>query len=168
MRRRQFISLLGGAAAWPRGVLAQATNRRTMIAWLWAGSQSVADEYVRAGKLLPPFLKGMQEFGYTEGRDFDMVYRFACGRIGGAPSKRLYRTGNCPGGCGQEGSYDNSHRCSRARRSGWAGPCSKRGSAGRQSDGNSSLCEGAASKAARACQRDRPRRDTDRITGRSD
>ncbi len=79
MRRRQFISLLGGAAAWPRGVLAQATNRRTMIAWLWAGSQSVADEYVRAGKLLPPFLKGMQEFGYTEGRDFDMVYRFAAG-----------------------------------------------------------------------------------------
>jgi putative tryptophan/tyrosine transport system substrate-binding protein len=80
MKRRTFISLLGGAAAaWPRGVLAQATKRRTMIAWLWAASQSGADEYVRAGKLLPPFLRGMQEFGYTEGRDFDMVYRFAAG-----------------------------------------------------------------------------------------
>ena len=79
MNRREFITLLGGAAAWPRDVLAQATKRRTMIAWLWAASQSGADEYVRAGKLLPPFLKGMQEFGYKEGRDFDMVYRFAAG-----------------------------------------------------------------------------------------
>jgi putative ABC transport system substrate-binding protein len=80
MKRREFITLLGGAAAaWPRGVLAQATSRRALIAWLWASSQSGADEYVRAGKLLPPFLKGMQEFGYTEGRDFDMVYRFAAG-----------------------------------------------------------------------------------------
>jgi hypothetical protein len=80
MKRREVITLLGGAAvAWPRGVLAQATNRRTLIAWLWAGSQSGADEYVRAGKILPPFLKGMHEFGYTEGRDFDMVYRFAAG-----------------------------------------------------------------------------------------
>jgi putative tryptophan/tyrosine transport system substrate-binding protein len=80
MKRRDFITLLGGAAAaWPRGVLAQATSRRALIAWLWASSQSGADEYVRAGKRLPPFLKGMQEFGYTEGRDFDMVYRFAAG-----------------------------------------------------------------------------------------
>ena len=67
------------AAAWPRCVLAQATGRRALIAWLWGGSQSVADGYVRAGKLLPPFLEGMRELGYTEGRDFDMVYRFADG-----------------------------------------------------------------------------------------
>jgi len=79
VKRREFISLLGGAAAWPRSVLAQATGRRALIAWLWAGSQSVADGYVRAGKILPPFLEGMRELGYTEGRDFDMVYRFANG-----------------------------------------------------------------------------------------
>jgi putative tryptophan/tyrosine transport system substrate-binding protein len=78
--RREFLATLGGAAvAWPRGLLAEATSKRAMIAWLWAASQSGADEYVRAGKLLPPFLKGMQEFGYTEGRDFEMVYRFAAG-----------------------------------------------------------------------------------------
>ena len=77
--RREFITLLGAAAAWPRSVLAQATDRRALIAWLWAGSQSAADGYVRAGKILPPFLEGMRELGYTEGRDFDMVYRFAAG-----------------------------------------------------------------------------------------
>jgi len=81
IERRKFLAtLLGGAAAaWPRSVLAQATGRRALIAWLWAGSQSVADGYVRAGKILPPFLEGMRELGYTEGRDFDMVYRFANG-----------------------------------------------------------------------------------------
>ena len=79
-RRKFLATLLGGAAtAWPRSVLAQATGRRALIAWLWAGSQSGADEYVRAGKILPPFLEGMRELGYTEGRDFDMAYRFANG-----------------------------------------------------------------------------------------
>jgi len=78
-RRKFLATLLGSAAAWPRSVLAQATGRRALIAWLWAGSQSVADGYVRAGKILPPFLEGMRELGYTEGRDFDMVYRFANG-----------------------------------------------------------------------------------------
>ena len=80
IRRREFIVTLGGVvAAWPRSVLAQATDRRVLIAWLWAGSQSVADGYVRAGKILPPFLQGMRDLGYTEGRDFAMAYRFADG-----------------------------------------------------------------------------------------
>jgi hypothetical protein len=63
LKRRDFITLLGAAAAWPRSVLAQATDRRALIAWLWAGSQSAADGYVRAGKILPPFLEGMRELG---------------------------------------------------------------------------------------------------------
>src|SRR5262249_2868393 len=32
--------------------MAQATGRRALIAWLWARSQSVADGYVRAGKMM--------------------------------------------------------------------------------------------------------------------
>jgi len=83
--RREFITLLGGVAAWPRGVLAQATSRRAMIAWVWSSSQSNFDEYVRTGKFVPPFLKGMREFGHTEGRDFDMVHGFANGEYDRMP-----------------------------------------------------------------------------------
>src|SRR5262249_24857516 len=80
IERRKFLAtLLGGAAAWPRSVLAQATGRRPLIGVLWAGWEGVAEGCVRVGKILPPFLEGMRELGYTEGRDFDMVYRFANG-----------------------------------------------------------------------------------------
>jgi putative ABC transport system substrate-binding protein len=73
--KRQFITLLGGAAARPQGVLAQATARRPLVAWLvW---QSLPAEPIST--YIRQFLKGMREFGYAEGRDFDMVYRTAEG-----------------------------------------------------------------------------------------
>src|SRR5262245_20412309 len=74
--RREFITLLGGAAAaWPQALLAQATARRPLVAWLvW---QSLSAEPIST--YIRQFLKGMREFGYAEGRDFDMVYRAAEG-----------------------------------------------------------------------------------------
>src|SRR5262249_13484343 len=39
-----------------------------------------------------------------------------CGRVGGAQSKCLYHTGNCPCGCGQERSARSPLRAARARR----------------------------------------------------
>ena len=79
MRRREFIALLYGTAIWPRAALAQAKRRRSMIAWLGTQSQSVLGHYSR------PFLEGMRELGYTEGRDFDIVYRFAEGHYDRLP-----------------------------------------------------------------------------------
>ena len=74
MRRRTFITLLGGAAiAWPQRILAQATTRRPLVAWLsWSSLEAEpGTTYIRQ------FLKGMGEFGYAEGKDFNMVYRAA-------------------------------------------------------------------------------------------
>jgi putative tryptophan/tyrosine transport system substrate-binding protein len=73
MKRREFIAFLCGAVASPKSVLAEDRNKRPVIALLFTGSQS-ATNYLSG-----PFLEGMRELGYTEGRDFDMVYRFADG-----------------------------------------------------------------------------------------
>jgi len=71
MRRREFISLIGGVAAtWPLAVQAQ-TTKRPLGGWLWYVKSDIAAGY------LEHFLKGMRELGLIEGRDFDMVYRSA-------------------------------------------------------------------------------------------
>jgi putative ABC transport system substrate-binding protein len=75
IKRRQFITLLGGAAAWPLAARAQVSAKRwPLIAWLAGGIATGP-----AGTYPAHFLDGMRELGYLEGRDFDMVYRFAEG-----------------------------------------------------------------------------------------
>src|SRR5207302_1166173 len=75
MRRRDFVTLLGGAAvAWPRAARAQAPNSRPLIGYLAGGRQAAVASLVRA------FQDGLQELGYVEGRDLEIVYRFAEGR----------------------------------------------------------------------------------------
>jgi putative ABC transport system substrate-binding protein len=75
MRRRDFITLLGGAAAaWPLAAHAQVSSgRRPLIAWLSGGTTAVA------GRFAADFVDGMRELGYVEGQNFDMVYRYAEG-----------------------------------------------------------------------------------------
>jgi putative ABC transport system substrate-binding protein len=73
-RRREFITLLGGAAAWPVMARAQVSSgKRPLIAWLSGGTTAVA------GRFAADFVDGMRELGYVEGRNFDMVYRYAEG-----------------------------------------------------------------------------------------
>ena len=74
MRRREFIALLGGAAAWPTAALAQAPRERPLIAWFSGQSQEGAASGVHA------FQEGLRELGYTEGVTIDVVYRFGDGR----------------------------------------------------------------------------------------
>ena len=70
MKRRHFITLLGGAAAWPRAAGAQ---ERPLIAWLSGGARGASVGFIDA------FLQGMRELGYAESRNFDVVYRYADG-----------------------------------------------------------------------------------------
>jgi putative tryptophan/tyrosine transport system substrate-binding protein len=67
VKRREFITLLGGAAvAWPLAARAQDSHK--LIGYLTGATQ-------------PPnpysdiFLQGMRELGYVEGRGFDITYR---------------------------------------------------------------------------------------------
>src|SRR5262245_1983560 len=74
MRRREFISLVGGAVvAWPHAVIAQVSPRRALIAVL-AGGSSTAITPILSG-----FSQGLQELGYVEGQNIDIVYRYAEG-----------------------------------------------------------------------------------------
>jgi putative ABC transport system substrate-binding protein len=71
MRRREFITLVAGAAAWPRAVLAQSPGRRRpFVAAMW-----LAENRDSAKTLAVELLEGMREFGQVEGRDFDIVHR---------------------------------------------------------------------------------------------
>ena len=74
VRRRQFITLLGGAAvAWPRNGLAQSPPKRSLIGFLAASSKAAGERFYSG------FPLGMRELGYLEGRDYGVEGRYADG-----------------------------------------------------------------------------------------
>jgi putative ABC transport system substrate-binding protein len=74
MKRRAFITLLGGAAAaWPLAARAQSGGKVRRIGLLSGAPREGASDNFDA------FLQGMHELGYVEGRDFITDLRFADG-----------------------------------------------------------------------------------------
>jgi putative ABC transport system substrate-binding protein len=80
MKRREFFTLLGGAALSPLAARAQSPTKRPLIAWLSLSAPTSSRVFVDA------FLQGMREQGYVEGRQFDIAYRFADGYIERLPA----------------------------------------------------------------------------------
>jgi putative tryptophan/tyrosine transport system substrate-binding protein len=75
LRRRDFITGIAGASVtWPLVVRAQVSTRRPLIAVLTAITKE-------SNSPLSAFVHGLNEFGYVDGVNADIVYRFAEGHL---------------------------------------------------------------------------------------
>ena len=74
MRRREFITLLGGAAAaWPLAARAQQAERMRRISVIFAASPDFPDLQAR----LAAFVQALQQLGWTDGRNVRIDTRWA-------------------------------------------------------------------------------------------
>jgi len=75
MRRREFIVVIGGAAAWPLAARAQQPERMRRIGVLMALPANDAEGQARVAA----FLQGLQELGWSVGRNVIVDFRWSAG-----------------------------------------------------------------------------------------
>jgi putative ABC transport system substrate-binding protein len=75
LKRREFITLLGGAAAWPHAAWAQQPERVRRIGVL----MSLAADDPEGQARLAAFLQGLQELGWTDGLNVSVDVRSTAG-----------------------------------------------------------------------------------------
>ena len=73
LKRREFITLLGGSVAWPLAARAEQANKLPRIGFLGSGTAAAQGQWVAA------FLKRLRELGWIEGRNLTIEYRWAEG-----------------------------------------------------------------------------------------
>jgi putative ABC transport system substrate-binding protein len=75
VRRREFITLIGGAViSWPFAVHAQQSGKLPIVGFLGQTTRSGGSEWVAA------FVQRLRELGWSEGRTIAIEYRWAEGR----------------------------------------------------------------------------------------
>src|SRR6516162_2168299 len=74
LKRRQFIALLGGAAAWPLAARAQQAGKLRTIGFSGLSTRSAESELVAA------FTQRLHELGWIENRTVVIEYRWSEGR----------------------------------------------------------------------------------------
>src|SRR5262249_30111039 len=79
MKRREFITMLGAAAAWPLAARAQQSERMPVVGLLHPTSLDAVSSRLRA------FHQGRKETGFVEGENVAIAYRFAENQINQLP-----------------------------------------------------------------------------------
>ena len=74
MRRREFFTIVGGAAAWPLAAHTQQATKLPVIGFLGAGTASSGNQWSAA------FVQRLRELGWTEGQTVAIEYRWSEGR----------------------------------------------------------------------------------------
>src|SRR6516225_4800060 len=74
MKRREFITLLGGAAVWPLAARAQQSGKMPTIGFVGSGTPSSYDPWVTA------FVQRLHELSWIENRTVAIEIRWAEGR----------------------------------------------------------------------------------------
>src|SRR5213080_3300997 len=80
MRRREFITLLGGAAAWPLAARAQQPAKIPRVGLLSTFSPSETRRWHQALR------QGLRDLGWVEGENISIEYRYAEGRLDRLPA----------------------------------------------------------------------------------
>ena len=88
-RRRAFITLVGGAAAWPLAPRAQQAAVPT-IGYLDSRSPDAVAARLRA------FRQGLKEAGFVEGENVAILYRFAENQMDRRSWRPIWRTDRSP------------------------------------------------------------------------
>jgi len=78
MKRRNFITLLGGAVAWPLAAGAQQGERVRRVGVV----MNLAADDAEGEARLAAFLQGLQQLGWSDGRNVRIDYRWAAGDAG--------------------------------------------------------------------------------------
>jgi putative ABC transport system substrate-binding protein len=74
VKRREFIALAGGAAAWPIAASAQQPGKLPTIGFLGSGTAAAQSKWTAA------FVQRLRELGWNDGRNVAIEYRWGEGR----------------------------------------------------------------------------------------